>query len=136
MINLLKAKLCEWFPGTAAAEEYRYQQRIRTMVRDNRNTADAIERALMTSAYCDEKPYMCEALFKVRDLDYDVCFVARRMIMNAIAPNWFLMEKLEEEGTLDRAACKFEMRIVCSNWYWDFIRKLRKEADKLQTLIN
>jgi hypothetical protein len=135
MLNLLKKKLSEWFPGTAAAEEYRYQQRILKMVKDNRDTADAIERAIMTSAYSEEKPFMCEALFKIRDLDQDVCYTARRMIMNAIMPHVFLMDKLEEEGTLDRNACEFELRIVCSNWYWAFIRKLRKEADKLQTLI-
>jgi hypothetical protein len=134
MLNSLKALLANLFPDTEPAMVYRHNKRVRETVAGMRTIANSIERAIVKGSYGDS-PFMCEAILKTPDLSYDDGMITRQAIMKTIAPHWFLMDKLVQEGQLDMGACDFETRIVCSNWYWGYIRRLRKEADRIELTI-
>ncbi|WDS62289.1 hypothetical protein [Pseudomonas phage D6] len=101
-----------------------------------RITADMIEKAIIRGTYNDARPMMCEAVLRLEDEPLHHRKIATETIMKKIFPQYFLICKLEQEGELDPSLeCDFERRIILSNWYWRWIRELRKYAQGSEEMI-
>ena len=109
------------------------------MIQCHLTTANLIEEVLVSGRYMEDggaNRYMCLLLDDFHGQCTPGLGVAKQRIMNQLKDCVALVTHLRNTGDLDEDADDFEIRIVCSNWYWALIRKHRKIAAKLEKHFN
>jgi len=135
MHGLIQSAIVKLLPHTYTAQRIRRNRADLEEAHKKLITADMIEKAIVRGTYNDNLLLMCIA---IRNLDESLeqKRIARTMIMREISPQTFLVAKLHHEGEFDyNEPCKFTQRIQLSNWYWSYIRELRKEAQATIEMI-